>query len=125
MIPQMPVMENKQEREAPAVPPEKGYAPQYPPYQYAQYDERFIDELARRIEPGLRKSAVIATAGQRLALAIVSLALMIPLVAIVLSVPSITILGFWGTLFAIAAVCTTMIAINAIFSPQVSTPPAR
>jgi hypothetical protein len=101
-----------------------GYAPppQYGPGpQGSAYDDEFVDSLAQRlsqrmaqgpqgkIQPGVRGDHV--SAGMRLALAIVSIVVLIPLAAILMGAVS----GITG-LISFGAVCMAIFLINAVFS---------
>ncbi len=122
MIPQAPSTEIR--HEMPTPPPAQfqgGVGPQYPPYQSALYDEQFLEALAQRLVPRLKSLSPVPTAGQRLAVLIASLALMIPMIALV---AGITVLGFWGMLIGLAMICVTVIAVNGIFAAGVGTSPA-
>ena len=90
-----------------------GVGPQYPPYQPALYDEQFLEALVQRLVPRLKSLSPVPTAGQRLAVLITSLVLMIPMIAIV---SGISVLGFWGMLIGLALICVTVIAVNGIFA---------
>jgi hypothetical protein len=123
MLPQAPYAEIR--HETPTPPPvyqgSVGAGPQYPQYQSALYDEQFIEALAQRLIPRLKSYSAVPTPGQRLALLITSLALMIPMIAIL---SGITVLGFWGVLIALGVICVTVIAVNGIFATGVGTSPA-
>jgi hypothetical protein len=83
--------------------------------------QQFIEALAQRLIPRLKSYSPVPTAGQRLALLITSLALMIPMIAIL---TSITVLGFWGILIGLAVICVTVISVNGIFATGIGTSPA-
>jgi hypothetical protein len=123
MLPQAPYTEVR--HETPTPPPVYqggvGAGPQYPQYQSVLYDEQFIEALAQRLIPRLKSYSPVPTAGQRLALLITSLALMIPMIAILMG---ITVLGFWGILIGLAVICVTVISVNAIFATGIGTSPA-
>lgn len=122
MLPQAPSVEVR--HETPTTPPVYqggvGPGPQYPPYQSVLYDEQFIEALAQRLVPRLKSYSPMPSAGQRLALLIISLVLMIPMIAIL---TSITVLGFWGILIGLAVICVTVISVNAIFAAGIGTGP--
>lgn len=101
---------------------------QYSPPSYGEatrggaYDDDFLDGLAQRlsqrmaqgpqgkVQPG--RSGRGPSAAQRLALAIVSVCVLIPISAIALSVGG----GGLGGLLALGAVCLTLFLINAVFN---------
>ena len=98
-----------------------GVGPQYPPYQPALYDEQFLEALVQRLVPRLKSLSPVPTSAQRLAVLIASLALMIPMIALV---ASITVPGFWGMLIGLAMICVTVIAVNGLFVANTGSSPA-
>ena len=113
------------------IPPQVA-GPETPPPAHAQqqagpeFNESFIEALAQRLVPRLMPEilyhvrAAVPPAkrdnpfGMSLALAIVSLVLMIPLVAIVLG--DLTFLGIVAALIGIAVVCLAMVLVNVTFN---------
>jgi hypothetical protein len=104
---------------------------QYSPPSYGEaarggaYDDDFIDGLAQRlsqrmtqrsqgkVQPDSRRGGKGGiSAGQRLALAIVSVCVLIPITAIALSVGG----GGLASLLALGAVCLTLFLVNAVFN---------
>ena len=106
--------------------------PETPPSAHAQqqagpeFNESFIEALAQRLVPRLMPEilyhvrAAVPPAkrdnpfGMSLALAIVSLVLMIPLVAIVLG--DLMLLGIVAALIGVGVVCLAMVLINVTFN---------
>jgi hypothetical protein len=106
--------------------------PETPPPAHVQqqtgpeFNEQFIEALAQRLVPRLMpemlyhlRAAVPLPKrdnpfGMSLALAIVSLVLLIPLVAIVLG--ELAVLGIGATLIGIGVVCLAMVLINVTFN---------
>jgi hypothetical protein len=100
-------------------------APSYGPAQTQErtpYDDEFIDMLAQRIAQRLtqgpsgkinlnNRGGDRPSVGHRLALAIVSIALLVPLAGIIFGVVG----GVFG-LFAFGGVCLTLFLINAVFN---------
>ena len=94
---------------------------------HAMYDDEFVDAFAQRLSqrmaqgprgkvsftPQSKGSGV--TAKMRLALAIVSVALLVPLFGITVAIIAVSHLWVVG-LVALGAACFTIIAINGIFS---------
>ncbi len=85
-----------------------------------QTDDQLADAIARRLQaqipsglpmPAFGRNPTIASAGLRLALAIVSVGALVPLAAITL----LSIGGFGG-LVALAIGCTTVLGINIVFN---------
>ncbi len=113
------------------IPPQVA-GPETPPLAHAQqqagpeFNEQFIEALAQRLMPRLMpeilyhvRAAVPAPKhgnpfGMSLALAIVSLALMFPLVGIILG--DLTLLGTAAVLIGIGLVCLAMVLINVTFN---------
>ncbi len=87
--------------------------------------EQFMEAMAQRLVPRLmyllRNQAPIPTPGQRLALAIVSLALMIPLIAIVSGSTPIMAAGLIGWLMAVGLICVTVMVVNIVFNGGIFT----
>ena len=96
--------------------------PQYNPGpQGNAYDDEYVDSLAQRlsqrmaqgpqgkIQPGVRGDRI--SAGMRLALAIVSIVVLIPLAAILMGA-----VGGTPGLIAFGAVCLAIFLINAVFN---------
>lgn len=93
-----------------------------PHQQYGSYDDNFIEALAQRIaqrtSPGSQGKISLGvssgrkpSAGQRLALAIVSLCLLIPLASILIAGTG----GFLG-LMALGLACLAIVLVNAFFN---------
>lgn len=118
MLPQASSTENRPEKQ---MPPSGQWERGEPPYQFALYDEQFIEALAQRLVPRLRSFSPVLTPGQRLAVAITSLVLMIPLIAILVSATVLAVLGFWGTLIGLVLLCGTVLAVNGIFAAGAGT----
>jgi hypothetical protein len=87
---------------------------QSPPYQgyQASYQDPFIASSGQKLS--MRDYGHGANAGQRLALAIVSVVMLIGATAIILGNPTIVITPF--LLIAFGLICFTIIAVNAIFN---------
>jgi hypothetical protein len=87
--------------------------------------EQFTEAMAQRLVPRLmyllRNQAPIPTPGQRLALAIVSLALMIPLIAIVSESTPMMATGLIGWLMAVGLICVTVMVVNIVFNGGIFT----
>lgn len=95
--------------------------PQQAHYQQQTYDDNFIEALTQRIVQrmgpaqsysggkirGVSSESIMK---QRLALAIVSVSLLVPLSAVTFAT-----LGLWG-LFPFAAICIVLIVINSVFA---------
>ncbi len=90
-----------------------------------EFSEQFMEAMAQRLVPRLvyllRNQAPIPTPGQRLALAIVSLALMIPLIAIVTGSTPIMATGLIGWLMAVGLICVTVMVVNIVFNGGIFT----
>lgn len=111
----------------PQHPGDNWHAPEPPPAG-AMYDDSFMDAFAQRLSqrmaqgPGGKiyaspqfRSKERASAGQRLALAIVSVVMLVPLTGIVFGIMSASQLWLVA-LLALGAICLTLIIINAIFN---------
>jgi hypothetical protein len=111
------------------VKPEMQTPPYTPPQAGPEYNEQFIETLARRLMPRLMPEVLyyVRTAqpmraqsrpyGMSLALAIVTLALMIPLIAIVLGVLTTTAGGgIVPALIGISVIGLVMLIINLLFN---------
>lgn len=111
----------------PQHPGDNWHAPEPPPAG-AMYDDSFMDAFAQRLSqrmaqgPGGKIHSSLqfrprerASAGQRLALAIVSVVMLVPLTGIVVGLVSVSQLWIVG-LMALGAICLTLIIINAIFN---------
>jgi hypothetical protein len=87
---------------------------QTPPYQgyQASYQDPFIASSGQKLNS--RDFGRGASAGQRLALAIVSVVMMVLVTAILFGNPSIVVTPF--LMIAFGLICFTVIAINAIFN---------
>jgi hypothetical protein len=114
-----------------ASPQEFQYGMQVPPmpqpqaaYEY-EYNEQYMEALAQRLAPRLtvmlKNLSPMPTAGQRLALAIVSLALLIPLVSIVLGSAPVMATGILGWLIAVGLICVTIMVVNIVFNGGIFT----
>lgn len=99
-----------------------------PPPAGNMYDDSFMDAFAQRLSQRMAQgpSGKVyssqrfrvkerASAGQRLALAIVSVVMMVPLSGIVVGIIAASHLWLVG-LLALGAICLTLIIINAIFN---------
>jgi len=113
------------------IPPQVA-GPETPPPAHAQqqagpeFNESFIEALAQRLVPRLMPEILYHVRaavpppkrdnpfGMSLALAIVSLVLMIPLVAIVLG--DLMLLGIGAALIGVGVVCLAMVLINVTFN---------
>lgn len=95
---------------------EPGGQQQVPPFDSYQsgYREPFANSYGQKIPSGSRT----ATAGQRLALAIVSLCLLPAFAGIIfgISVPLAGFFGLVGGLIGFGLVCITVIAVNFVFN---------
>jgi hypothetical protein len=93
-------------------------------YSY-ESSEQYMEAMAQRLVPRLmyllRNQTPIPTPGQRLALAIVSLALMIPLIAIVVGSTPIMATGLIGWLMAVGLICVTVMVVNIVFNGGIFT----
>jgi hypothetical protein len=97
-------------------PPQAGYG-----YEYTdQYMEAMAQRLAPRLMAMLRNQASIPTPGQRLALAIVSIALTIPLISIV-TTNAILALGLTAWLIVAGLICVTVMVVNIVFNGGIFT----
>lgn len=121
----MPQMESGQPmREDPGYGRYEGNQTYAPPPQYGagpQYDDEFIDGLAQRLSQRMAQgprgkiqptpNTDRVSAGMRLALAIVSITMLVPLSAILLA-------GVGGVagLFSFAAACLAILIINIVFN---------
>ena len=87
---------------------------QTPPYQgyQATYQDPFITSSGQKLSS--RDFGRGASAGQRLALAIVSVVMLVFVTAILFGNPSIVVTPF--LMIAFGLICFTVIAINAIFN---------
>src|SRR5215472_6292615 len=65
---------------------------------------------------GQQYTSSSASAGQRLALAIVSISLLVPLTAIILGISSSSSIGLIGGLIVLAVICLTITIINLAFN---------
>lgn len=105
-----------------------GWYSQDPPPASNMYDDAFMDAFAQRLSqrmaqgPGGKAYSSAsptarekATPGQRMALAIVSVVMLIPLAGIALGVSMSAGALFLG-LIALGGICLTLIIINAIFN---------
>ena len=88
----------------------------YSSYQ-AGYRDPFAGSFAQKI-PSSYSGGNKASAGQRLALAIVSLCLLVPLAAIILgiAVSALGYVGLVGSIIGLGAICVTIIAVNFFFN---------
>ena len=104
--------------------PASQMAPSQIGYGY-ESSEQFMEAIAQRLVPRmmylLRNQAPIPTPGQRLALAIVSLALMIPLISIVLGSTLIMAAGLIGWLMTVGLICVTVMVVNIVFNGGIFT----
>ncbi len=81
-----------------------------------QYNDQLAEAIAQKLRQEFRSGmqpARGASPGQRLALAIVSLALLVPLVSIILSTSLFS--GLFA-IFALVLVCLAIIAVNVMFN---------
>ncbi len=65
---------------------------------------------------GQQYTSSSASAGQRLALAIVSIVMLVPLTAITLGISSRSTLGLIGGLIVLAVICLTIMIVNVVFN---------
>lgn len=99
---------------------EPGGQQQAPPFDSYQsgYSEPFASSFGQKIPSGLSGSRT-PSAGQRLALAIVSLCLLVPLISVIIPVSiNAGSFAFIGGLIAIGAICLTIIAVNFLFNRE-------
>src|SRR5438445_3526607 len=94
----------------------RGASPEYEEGNKAgpQYNDQLAEAILHRLRLELRggfRPTTTATPGQRLALAIVSLALLIPLAGIALGT-----LGGFGGLLGLGLVCLAIIVVNIVFN---------
>jgi hypothetical protein len=124
MMPQTPAQmpqasQHEYQREPQAPPltqPQAGYG-----YEYTdQYMEAMAQRLAPRLVTILRNQASVPSPGQRLALAIVSIALMIPLISIVTS-NAILAMGLTAWLIVAGLICVTVMVVNIVFNGGIFT----
>jgi hypothetical protein len=87
------------------------------------YDDEHIDMLAQRLSQRMGQSQKIypttnkaASAGQRMALAIVSVIALIPLTAIIVGAATTQAVPWGVTLFALGAAYLAVFLINAVFN---------
>ncbi len=100
----------------PLAPPQAEYG-----YEYTdQYMEAIAQRLAPRLMAMLRNQASVPSPGQRLALAIVSIALMIPLIAIVTN-NAILAMGLTAWLIVVGLICVTVMVVNIVFNGGIFT----
>jgi len=101
---------------------ERGYQAQAP---YPSSNERsygpgpgFDDAIGGLSEQklGQQYTSRSASAGQRLALAIVSIVMLVPLTAIILGISSGSSIGLIGGLIVLAVICVTITLINLAFN---------
>lgn len=108
---QMPQASQQEYQREPQAPPQAGYG-----YEYTdQYMEAMAQRLVPRMMTMLRNQALVPSPGQRLALAIVSIALMIPLIAIVSS-NAILAMGLTAWLIVVGLICVTVMVVNIMFN---------
>jgi hypothetical protein len=90
---------------------------QVPPYDSYQsgYRDPFAGTYSGQKIPAGFSVSHTASAGQRLALAIVSLALLVPLISVIVPV-SVSNGVFLGGLIALGVICFTIIAVNFVFN---------
>ena len=65
---------------------------------------------------GQQYTSSSASAGQRLALAIVSIVMLVPLTAIILGISSSSSIGLIGGLIVLAVICFTIMLVNFFFN---------
>lgn len=98
---------------------EPGGQQQVPPFDSYQsgYRDPFANSYGQKIPSGLGSSHT-PSAGQRLALAIVSLAMLVPITGIVLGIAASTgaFFGLVGGLIGLGVICITIIAVNFVFN---------
>src|SRR6266566_8031413 len=103
---------------------ERGYQAQ-PPYPTGSersyvpgpgpgFDDAFAGLSGQKL--GQQYTSSSASAGQRLALAIVSICLLVPLTAITLGISSGSTLGLFGGLIVLAVICLTIMVVNVVFN---------
>lgn len=91
---------------------------QVPPFDNYQsgYRDPFASSYGQKIPSGFSGSRT-PSAGQRLALAIVSIAILVPLISVIIPVSvSAGSFAFIGGLIAVGVICLTIIAVNFIFN---------
>lgn len=126
MATNMPAQEMKPEwRTPPAAPAEQErYMPPVAPAPMPPdraYNEQFMESLVARLTPRLtyelrmQNTMPRRVIGYRLALAIVSIALLIPLVAIALGAAQQFNASFFDWLIGVGAICFTVLLINIVF----------
>ncbi|HVB20644.1 MAG TPA: hypothetical protein VNG51_01685 [Ktedonobacteraceae bacterium] len=99
---------------------EPGGQQQVPPFDSYQsgYKDPFASSFGQKIPSG-RSGSHTPSASQRLALAIVSLCLLVPLISVIIPVTiSAGSFAFIGGLIAIGAICITIIAVNFLFNRE-------
>jgi hypothetical protein len=85
------------------------------------YNDQFIESLVARLTPRLvyelrvQNSMPRRAVGYRLALAIVSVALLIPLIALALGAAQQFNAGFFEWLIGVGVICFTVLLINLVF----------
>ncbi len=87
---------------------ERGYGPN------PAFDDAFTGVSGQKL--GQRYTSSSASPGQRLALAIVSLCLLVPLTAITLGIATSAPIGLFGGLIVLAMVCFTILVVNLAFN---------
>ena len=89
---------------------------QVPPFDSYQsgYRDPFASSYGQKIPSGF-SGRHTPSAGQRLALAIVSIAILVPLISVIVPV-SVGAGAFFGGLIAIGVICVTIIAVNYVFN---------
>lgn len=116
MMPQTPSQMPQPSQQEYQREPQAGYG-----YEYTdQYMEAIAQRLAPRLMAMLRNQASVPSPGQRLALAIVSIALMIPLIAIVTN-NAILAMGITAWLIVVGLICVTVMVVNIVFNGGIFT----
>lgn len=95
---------------------EPGNEQRIPPYQGydAGYRDPFVGSSGQKLS--VRDAGSIASAGQRLALAIVSVVMLIPLTGILLGTTHSDPITLVGGLIALGIICLTIMVINIVFN---------
>ncbi len=131
MMPQTPTQAPQAPMTSPVAPGEYPREMQAPPmaqpqagygYEYTdQYMEVMAQRIASRLMVMLKNQASVPSPGQRLALAIVSLALLIPLISIVLGSYQVMAAGYIVWLITLGLICVTIMVVNIVFNAGIFT----
>ncbi len=131
MMPQTPIQMPQAPMTPPVTPSEYPREMQAPPmaqpqagygYEYTdQYMEAMAQRIASRLMVMLKNQSSVPSPGQRLALAIVSLALLIPLISIVLGSYQVMAAGYAAWLITLGLICVTIMVVNIVFNAGIFT----